>query len=150
MQKKVKTLESHQETLRATITAQESLIKEEQLKCQVHNNLALMFLDEIIDDGESLTTEECSNKAAGIQEIHSINNDLQKQLEEVKKDKERVTEKLSDLEEDNKHYCSRINSLEETHNELEDSSATMRRTVISQDATIQSLARQLERKKTEE
>jgi hypothetical protein len=77
----VQNLKTHQETLRATITAQKSLIKEEQLKTQVHNNLAMMFLDEVVDEGDSITPEERANKVAELKEVHNINNDLQKQLQ---------------------------------------------------------------------
>ena len=52
---KIQNIEKHQETLRGTIDAQKSLIKEQEISTQVHNNIAMMFLDEMVDDGESIT-----------------------------------------------------------------------------------------------
>ena len=137
LQQRIETLESHQNTLRGTITAQEGLIKEEQLKSQTHNNLAMMFLDEIVDEGESLTTEERAKRVAEMKEIYVINNNLQKDLEEKKKSKEEIEEKLSTIEEDNKLYIARIKSLEETHNVLEKSNQTLMDSITKHNGTIQ-------------
>ena len=43
----------------------------------VHNNIAMMFLDEMVDDGESITPEEQADRVAHLKEIYSNNNDLQ-------------------------------------------------------------------------
>ena len=63
-------------TLRETIASQKSLINEYQISAEVHNQLAMMFLDEMVDDGESLTPQEQLEKIAQIKEIHKINNEL--------------------------------------------------------------------------
>ena len=70
LKQKLDTLEKHQETLRETIKSQKTLIREQQTSTQVHNNLAMMFLDEIVDDAESSTPLEQEEKVNQLKQAH--------------------------------------------------------------------------------
>ena len=139
-------MEKHQETLRSTIAAQKSLINEQQLSNQVHNNIAMMFLDEIVDDGESVTVEEQANRVSQLKDIHDLNNKLQKQVQGLTEANKQLKEQVADLEGQEKWNVSRIKSLEGTLSELEGTKKSLMAVVDTNKGLLDNLNEQLKEK----
>ena len=146
LSQKVENLEKHQETLRATIAAQKSLISEQQLSTQVHNNLASMLLDEIVDDGESVTIEEQANRVSQLKEIHNVNNDLQRQVKELEETNKQLKEHADGMEDSEKWNVSRIKSLETALSELEKTRESLTTIVDSNRGLLTDLNNQIKEK----
>ena len=143
---KLETSEKHQETLRETIKSQKSVIKEQQLSAQVHSNLAMMFLDEAVDEGDTITLQEKEEKLSQMKEIHKINNELQKKLEDLNSVNTELSVQIETQKQEEKRLVERVKSLEATNRDLTDTSQAQRLSIENNNNIIQNLQHEMKEK----
>ena len=141
---KSETLETHQETLRETIKSQKALIHEQQISAQIHSSLAMMFMDEIVDDGESITPQEQEGKIAQMKQAHEVNKDLQKQLDDLKVVNAELTGAAETQKQEEKRLVKQIKSLETSNAELSSTGEALKKSIHSSNCTIECLKKKIE------